>query len=408
MLVSDKSTWNSLLAPIYKLNFVVYFVGTTAAATSASVTPDANSKCNGLEGGRVDSAKSTVPSLISSSADEHSYEVSIWYNENDLLCFSGERIDVKSPPAAAPSQASDPTEKVTSSVSSASSSLPEQFSLPTRMAAAVDSPQSQTRKIKQTITGTVELCKFVIEHFQKLGRSFSNDNAFATGVTDHTPVSGRRGTGRASATATSTTPATPKDGLSTPTTGGNKRKRNEHTTTAGDDDEPRAASSAKKSKKDAPTTPVTPAADAYPEKVVLARWVDKKYYAGRVIEKKSNQKFVVLFEDGAKKVLPVDNIVFGDADTLPLLNEHVHALVNDDTYEPGTVLAVERKGETVCYTVQCESTIVVTVTGSDIYLEEEQAKIILAKQDVSILNEPEPGSSGISSTRKDRRQKRYS
>lgn len=344
-----------------------------------------------------------MSSPITSTADEHTYEVNIWYNERsrELLCFNGERIGT--------ANKTDAVEKVSSSVGSSSSQL-DTLPLPDRMGDAGElargssaDPTMPTKKIRQTITGTVELCKFVIEHFQKLGRSFSNDNAFATGVTDHTLSSGRRGGDRTSAAASSTTAHTAKDIASTPTTGG-KRKR---TDVIADDDEPRTMASAKQMKRDTLTTPTTPTAD-YPEKVVLARWVDKKYYAGRVIEKKPNQKFVVLFEDGAKKVLPRENIVFGNKDTLPLLNECVHALVNDDTYEPGTVRAIERKGETVCYMVECESTIVVTVTGSDIYLEEDQAKIILTKQDTSALNEPEPGSSGTANTRKDRRQKRYS
>lgn len=167
--------------------------------------------------------------------------------------------------------------------------------------------------------------------------------------------------------------------------------------------------SAKKSKKE-PTTPktaATPAAAAesdYPEKAVLARWVDKKFYAGRVIDQKPNNKYVVLFEDGAKKTLPEEHIVFGKENILPLLNESVHALVVGETYEPGIVQSVETKDDGVFYTVQCEST-TITVTASDIYLEEDQAKLILSKH---ASNNPEPGFSGGLNTRKDRRNKRYS
>lgn len=163
--------------------------------------------------------------------------------------------------------------------------------------------------------------------------------------------------------------------------------------------------SAKKAKKE-PTTPkaIAAADNEYPEKAVLARWVDKKFYAGRVIEQKPNSKYVVLFEDGAKKTLPEEHILFGKENILPLVNESVHALVDGDTYEPGNVQSVETRDDGVYYTVLCEST-TVTVTASDIYLEDEQAKVILSKQ---ATNNPEPGFSGGSSTRKDRRNKRYS
>lgn len=219
-------------------------------------------------------------------------------------------------------------------------------------------------------------------------------------------TSGRRG--RNSANVEPTTP-------STATNTGSKRKRGAAATespalndTTDSDVQPK---SAKKAKKEPSTPKATPTKESnYPEKAVLARWVDKKFYAGRVIEEKPNNKYVVLFEDGAKKTLPEEHIVFGkENNILPLVNENVHALVAaGDTYEPGNVQSVETKDDgTVYYTVLCEST-TVTVTASDIYLEEDQAKVILSKH---ASNNPEPGfSGGLSggSTRKDRRNKRYS
>lgn len=202
---------------------------------------------------------------------------------------------------------------------------------------------------------------------------------------------------------------------STPSNAGSKRKRGAATESPAlnESDADVQPKSAKKSKKE-PTTPKTAATPKvaaaaatesdYPEKAVLARWVDKKFYAGRVIDQKPNNKYVVLFEDGAKKTLPEEHIVFGKENILPLLNESVHALVVGETYEPGIVQSVETKDDGVFYTVQCEST-AVTVTASDIYLEEDQAKVILSKH---ASNNPEPGFSGHLSTRKDRRNKRYS
>lgn len=117
---------------------------------------------------------------------------------------------------------------------------------------------------------------------------------------------------------------------------------------------------------------------------VLARWTDKKYYAGRLKEAKPNSRFVVVFEDGATKTLVKDVIVFGSDDgVLPLLDQYVHARVDGDTYEPGLVThintdaAVSADGgvEPVLYTVVAESR-TVHVSASDLYLEEEQAKAI--------------------------------
>lgn len=109
---------------------------------------------------------------------------------------------------------------------------------------------------------------------------------------------------------------------------------------------------------------------------VLARWADKKYYAGHVTDSKPGNKFVVLFEDGASKTLPEEFIVFGgDNDVLPLLDQSVHVLVEGDTYEPGLVTSIDTTGESILYTVVGESK-TVTVSSSDIYLEEDQAKVI--------------------------------
>lgn len=217
--------------------------------------------------------------------------------------------------------------------------------------------------------------------------------------TKSTPATGGRGRGKSSNIEPTT-----------PSTAGSKRKRGaaavQDSPAQNDTDSDVQPKSAKKAKKE-PATPKTPATATesdYPEKAVLARWVDKKFYAGRVIDQKPNNKFVVLFEDGAKKTLPEDHIVFGKENILPLVNESVHALVSEEVYEPGTVESVETKDDGIYYTVKCEST-TVTVTASDIYLEEDQAKVILSKH---TANNPEPGFSGGLNTRKDRRNKRYS
>lgn len=226
-----------------------------------------------------------------------------------------------------------------------------------------------------------------------------------------TPASG----GRRGRNAASVDPSTPSTATNTGTKRGTKRggaamESPSLNDTIDSDVQPKSAKKAKKEPATPKATPTAAKESNYPEKAVLARWVDKKFYAGRVIEEKPNNKFVVLFEDGAKKTLPEEHILFGkENNILPLVNENVHALVAaGDTYEPGNVQSVEAKDDgAVYYTVQCEST-TVTVTASDIYLEEDQAKVILSKH---ASNNPEPGfSGGLSggSTRKDRRNKRYS
>lgn len=397
---TDITDITDLIQKIKCTYFYLCFIGSDgSSATDDTLTKFAKviRNYNGITD-TTDSGTSKLtasPSIVTSTADEQAYEVNIWYSGTELLCFSGDRID-----PTASLFPSDVSEKVSSSIGSVTS-LGEPFPLPSRMTITSGNSnvsgksdecsdvKSNTTKVKQTIVGTVELCKFVIEHFQKLGRSLTDDKSFATGGSEHTPVTGRRGRGVIS-----------KESAVTPIPA-NKRKRGDVIVL--DDEE---STPAKKNKKE-PSTPTVRIEDDYPKQVVLARWTDKKYYAGRVLDKKSNNKYTILFEDGKKKILTPDCIVFGDKDTLPLLEEIVHALVDDDTYEPGLVQAVEVKDDTTYYKVLCESK-TVSVTALDIFLEEEQAKTILAKQQSNVVNEPEPGSSGTVSTRKDRRQKRYS
>lgn len=361
--------------------------------------------------------ESTSENTTTTRSEDIVYEVNLWYDRNELVFFSGEKVN------GIPGKSNNITNTDTSDTKATSvgsvGSITEPFALPMRCPTISSTNSSSTtadsckldqenvadgqKKVKQTITGTVELCKFMIEHFQAIGKSLSKDNTLSFDIAaarNHqlTPT-GRRG-------------KVVKE-LSTPssTTSANKRKRSGIANLT--EDEPKSAKKTKKettseSRKSVDATATAAASPAYPEKAVLARWVDKKYYAGRVIEQKANHKYVVLFEDGAKKVLPEDNIVFGEESVLPLEKESVHALVKDDTYEPGIVQSVQVKDDAVYYTVACE-TITITVTASDIYLEEDQAKVILQKQDVTrSADNPEPGFSGAVSTRKDRRQKRYS
>lgn len=109
--------------------------------------------------------------------------------------------------------------------------------------------------------------------------------------------------------------------------------------------------------------------------IVLAKWVDRLYYAGKVTGCRPGNKFVVCFDDGKKKTLSHDAIVFGDEEVLPLIDQAVHAMVGNDEYETGLVTAYDIENGITTYTVICE-TMTVKVTSADIYLNDEQAKAI--------------------------------
>lgn len=328
---------------------------------------------------------------MSSSSEDNVYNIQIWYDDTELVYVNIEKQDWNKLKDKADTAS---PEKVSSTGSATSTAEP--FTLPTAIT-STNSTLSESssiissntlKKTKHVVKGTVNLCQFMIEHFQRVHISLTGVESLDQSL--DSSVSGRSRNKGAGITPPSSTP--------TSTPSGNKRKRAS---------EAEELKSLKKARKETDSRKSLEATANYPEKAVLARWIDKKYYAGRVIEQKPNNKFVVLFEDGAKKVLPEENVVFGHDNILPLENESVHALVKDDTYEPGIVQSVTTKGETVLYTVLCEST-TVTVTASDIYLEEDQAKVILSKQSPSLVNNPEPGFSGGINTRKDRRPKRYS
>lgn len=399
----------------------------TDDASSASAEPTSVASKRDAKKSEATTAVTPVESGVSSSSEDNVYEINIWYDDAELVYFGVEKQDKSNNSLTATEHA---LEKI-SSVGSVSS-MTEPFSLPTRCATitSTNSTLSSTsslslalasstlKKTKHVVKGTLALCKFMIDHFQTVRTSLIGSAAGDSAISkaDATPLNTTgSGRGRGKANTVVTTP--------TSTTTSNKRKRSTAPaasstvatpTAAGDAvndaDEPK---SSKKAKKETPANDqrksiASPSpASNYPEKAVLARWVDKKFYAGRVIEQKANNKYVVLFEDGAKKVLPEEHIVFGEENILPLENESIHALVKDDTYEPGIVQSVKNKGDAIYYTVLCEST-TVTVTASEIYLEDDQAKVILSKKTPSSANQPEPGFSGGINTRKDRRQKRYS
>lgn len=88
-----------------------------------------------------------------------------------------------------------------------------------------------------------------------------------------------------------------------------------------------------------------------PDTVVLAKWVDKRYYSGKVLEITEPNKYLIKFDDGQSKVLLDDFIIFGDMKKLPLQGQSVYAMVDEEqNYEPGLVLEVEENDSgTVTY-----------------------------------------------------------
>lgn len=129
-----------------------------------------------------------------------------------------------------------------------------------------------------------------------------------------------------------------------------------------------ATTAAKKQVAFAATTSTEPQVGNF----VMARWSDKKYYAGRISAEKPGQKFQVRFEDGAQRTLARDQLVFGDKNVAAVLkNCECNVLVDPNIYETGLVVAID--AEACTYSVMTNSG-TFTVPASDLYLDEEQAK----------------------------------
>lgn len=271
-----------------------------------------------------------------------------------------------------------------------------------------NTPDDSIPSEDHTFPDLVDVCDFVIKKFSDIKKAISPESS----VHESTPKQGRKAGSKASPAVE--TPA--KTGKR-----GNKRSLPDN------DDE--ATSTPKKLKKDA-----APEEDHSNKQRVLAKWVDKLYYAGKVVGEKPNNKFAVLFEDGALKNLPRESIVFSEnpeSDVLPLKGHEIYALVTGDEYECGTVESVETVNNKTVYNVKCE-TKTVKVSAMQLYLEEDQAKTINKSVDggansggastpsgrgsrnkraaeVASPNTPEAGfSGGVAGKRGNKRQKRYS
>lgn len=221
-----------------------------------------------------------------------------------------------------------------------------------------DATAASSEPTQHTAHGVADLCNFMINHFSAMKQTL---NVADLSTPKGTGTQRGRGSAKKATTPSSTTPkaATKRNSTS-------KRSLDK---TEVDESE----SKPKQSKTEA---------EEVKGDCCLARWTDRKYYAGRVVEEKAGKKFSVLFEDGALKTLAAEVIVFGTGNILPLKDHYVHVLVSADTYEPGIVTQIDSEGDQVMYTVIAESK-TVTCTSSDIYLMEDQAKVIIKSTDTS-------------------------
>ncbi|CAG5059321.1 unnamed protein product [Parnassius apollo] len=148
---------------------------------------------------------------------------------------------------------------------------------------------------------------------------------------------------------------------------------------------PKSISKLKQKRRPTSPRPATPVEKAVvkpeypgfaPDTVVLAKWVDKRYYSGKILEITDLNKYLIKFDDGQSKVLLDDFIIFGDMKKLPLQGQSVYALVDEEqNYEPGLVLSVEENDNgTVTYRCTTDGDTIVMVTASELYLTEDQAR----------------------------------
>ncbi|XP_041980602.1 uncharacterized protein LOC121734192 [Aricia agestis] len=148
---------------------------------------------------------------------------------------------------------------------------------------------------------------------------------------------------------------------------------------------PKSVSKLKQKKRPISPRPATPVEKAAvkmeypgypPDTVVLAKWVDKRYYSGKVLEITEPNKYLIKFDDGHSKALLDEFIIFGDLKKLPLQGQSVYAMVDEEqNYEPGLVLEIdENDSGTVTYKCTTDGDTIVMVTASELYLTEDQAR----------------------------------
>lgn len=341
--------------------------------------------------------------LTNETSEEALYEVGIWYEENEMKYFSIEKLDrtKKFVTRLTPASSSDVTGNESSDKRSSNGSIGSlgPFTLPQSRLSALSSNSSSSmsqksigkfaipalpQRNKQTIKGISTLCNFMIEHFSKIKSNLNQSHDNLEDSLPYTP----KGRGKDSKKSLIKEHDEFSYEEKSQSSKGNKRKAdtsNDSISTGDDEKTPKL----KLSKKLAKTSNLNTSKQGHflvpPSEVlddtkiglnVLARWIDKKYYAGKVVESKPGMKYVIKFEDGAHKTLPQDLIVFGrDENILPLLGHQVHASVENDEYEVGYVQESEIENGIIYYKISIDTKII-RVTSSDIYLTDDQAKSI--------------------------------
>ncbi|XP_058055948.1 mucin-2-like [Anopheles bellator] len=369
-----------------------------------------------------------VSAIRPTTSHQQQYEVSIWFEGRDLQFLSIEKLGnqansttpVGDSPMHAASIGNDVSgtdgslkQSTTSTTSNGSVTSLGPFALPDKrltastvssnsssgsVAASLITHQSSVKpnvpQVKQTVIGPSALCDLMIGEFKKLKRTFAPH-----GVDDD---------GRSLDAQLEKTPKTPtssrgqrKDALSGKKSASRAQKRAEKMADGSDEEDTDtdlftlkassgspATKQATKRSKGTPESPGVSSSHAAATKTsvipepkqfdicCLARWTDRKYYAGRVTNQRGD-KYVVMFEDGCSKTLARDVIVFGEDGVLPILNHSIHVLTGGDTYEPAIVEEVKRNDSSneVVYAVRTASS-TLEIAASGIYLTDEQAKWI--------------------------------
>uniref|UniRef100_A0A182K3I1 Tudor domain-containing protein n=1 Tax=Anopheles christyi TaxID=43041 RepID=A0A182K3I1_9DIPT len=432
----DSCTAASVMNSTEEINLYVSNAGKVNGISSTSEGSDVDAKTDMSKSlvsvKQEDDSKANVSSvqfdlsraISPTTSAEQQYEVSVWYEGKELQFMSVERIHG--------GMRADPSVTVTHDASNIDSSSKQSstattngsvssigpFTLPGAQAAAAaavaanvaqssDSSSSSVvtvtggaaksthsftvPQMKQTVMGPKALCDLIIGEFKKLRRTFAPDD---DGTEDE-----------ASLHALVKSPKTPavvgrgrKESAKKSASRGQKRSKAADSDEEDDDDErtPRASGSKQPAKRakgsglvssshespvasSSSTTPKSKSVHQEPKQFdicCLARWTDRKYYAGRVTNYRGDNKYVVVFEDGCSKTLSRDIIVFGEDGLLPIKHHSIHALTGGDTYEPAIVEEIKRNdANEVVYGVRTASS-TLEVTATDIYLTDEQAKWI--------------------------------
>ena len=327
----------------------------TLKQVNGITTTDCSS--SGAEGSQVEE-KSSLIDIAELSPEEVLYDTAANYQNGVLQCLIIERV-VR--PVAVPqhvsTEASDACSEKSASNGSTTSLGP--FALPgvlthTASGLSVSSTSSVVHTGEKTrVQGVSGLRNFLQDVLKKL------------------PEEKKKPVGRAAKSRTSTSnSAAQKEAVTTTPA---KTTTPTRTSTAASpspkpESSPVTAPTAKKQVAFAAST------ESQVGNFVMARWSDKKYYAGRIAAEKPGNKFQVRFEDGAQRTLARDQLVFGDKNVAQvLMNHECNVLVEPNIYETGLVVAIDV--DALTYSVLTDSG-KVTVPASDIYLDEEQAKAV--------------------------------